>query len=155
VTLTIVPHDRDRIYAGALANTALVNRIKEIVGLAKGGDLDGAYDGYRDLFASADFAGYSLEDQRQALRLMISMKNTPKPATQAMVGAHRAASALLTGLVAAHREPADHELLGICHVVFGDEAGASEVFRAGLALERERDPQSKLCGTLMKRVSEL
>jgi hypothetical protein len=89
------------------------------------------------------------------MRLMISMKNTPKPATQAMVEAHRAAAALLTGLVAAHREPADHELLGICHVVFGDEAGASEVFRAGLALERERDPGSKLCGTLMKRVSEL
>jgi hypothetical protein len=142
-------------YAGVVANPVLVNRIKEIVGRAKGGDLDGAYDGYRDLFASGDFTEHPVEDQRQALRLMISMKNTPKPATQAMLDAHRAASVLLSGLVATHREPADHELLGLCHVVAGDEAGASSVFRAGLALERERDPQSKLCGTLMKRVSEL
>jgi hypothetical protein len=138
-----------------LANPALVTQIKEIVGRAKAGDLDGAYDGYRDLFASADFAGYALEDQRQAMRLMISMKNTPKPATQPMVGAHRAAAGLLSGLVAAHREPSDYELLGICQVVLGDETGASDTFRAGLALERERDPQSKLCGALMKRVSEL
>jgi hypothetical protein len=143
------------VYAVALANTALIERIKEIVGRAKGGDLDGAYDGYRDLFASGDFASYAVGDQRQALRLMISMKNTPRPATPAMAEAHRTASALLSALVAAHRDPADHELLGICHVVLGDEAGASNVFRAGLALERERDPQSKLCGVLMKRVSEL
>jgi hypothetical protein len=142
-------------YAVALANPALVTRIKEIVGLAKAGDLDGAYDGYRDLFASAEFERHPSDDQRQALRLMISMKGTPKPATPAMVGAHRAASARLSTLVAAHGEPADQELLGNCHVVFGDEAGASEIFRAALALERERDPQSKLCGTLMKRVSEL
>ena len=139
----------------ALANDALVSRIKEIVGRAKAGELDGAYDGYRDLFASADFAGYSIEDQRQAMRLMISMKNTPKPATPPMAEAHRAASTLLSKLVATLREPGDHELLGICQVVLGDEAGASATFRAGLALERERDPQSKLCGTLMKRVSEL
>jgi hypothetical protein len=138
-----------------LANAALVSRIKEIVGRAKGGDLEGAYAGYRDLFASGDFAGYATDDQRQALRLMISMKNTPKPATPAMADAHRAASALLSTLVTTHREPADHELLGICHVVLGDEATASNVFRAGLAIERERDPQSKLCGVLMKRVSEL
>jgi hypothetical protein len=138
-----------------LANTALIDRIKEIVGRAKGGDLDGAYDGYRDLFASGDFAGYAIDDRRQAMRLMISMKNTPKPATQAMAEAHRAASVLLSQLVATHREPADHELLGSCHVVLGDEAAASSVLRAGLALERERDPQSKLCGVLMKRVSEL
>ena len=37
--------------------------------------------------------------------------------------------------------------------VLGDEVSASRVFRAGLALERAKDPQSKLCGTLMKRVS--
>jgi hypothetical protein len=138
-----------------VANPVLVNRLKEIVGRAKGGDLDAAYDGYRDLFASEDFTGHPVEDQRQALRLMISMKNAPRPATPAMVEAHHAASVLLSGLVAAHREPADHELLGLCHLVAGDEAGASSVFRAGLALERDRDPQSKLCGTLMKRVSEL
>jgi len=142
-------------YAPVLANDALVARIKEIVGRAKGGDLDGAYDGYRDLFAGAEFASFQVEDQRQALRLMVSMKNTPKPATPAMLEAHRAASVRLSDLVSTHAEPADHELLGICYIVFGDEAAASSIFRAGLALERERDPQSKLCGALMKRVSEL
>ncbi|MEO8902573.1 MAG: hypothetical protein ABI488_11295, partial [Polyangiaceae bacterium] len=102
---------------------------------------------------SPEFAGYRVEDQRQALQLMVLMKGAPKPATPAMVKAHSAARHLLTTLVAAHSEPADHEMLGLCHVVLGDEASASEVFRAGLAIERVRDPQSKLCGTLMKRVS--
>lgn len=138
-----------------MANEALVQAVKEIVGRAKDGDLDGAYDGYRALFAGPDFAAYRIEDQRQALRLMVSMKGMPKPPTRAVVEAHRAASVRLRELVTAHVEPADHELLGMCHVVLGEEAEASAVFRAGLALERERSPQSKLCGVLMKRVSEL
>ena len=136
-----------------MANEELVRSIKDIVGRAKSGDTEGAYQGYHDLFASPAFAGYRVEDQRQALQLMVLMKGAPKPATVAMVRAHHAARSLLTGLVSSHGEPSDHELLGICHVVLGDEASASLVFRAGLALERERDPQSKLCGTLMKRVS--
>ena len=136
-----------------MANEELVRSVKEIIGRAKTGDTDGAYRGYRDLFASATFAGYRAEDQRQALQLMVLMKGAPKPATAAMVEAHGAARGLLTTIVADHAEPSDHELLGICHVVLGDEASASTVFRAGLAIERERDPQSKLCGTLMKRVS--
>ena len=136
-----------------MANEELVRSVKEIIGRAKQGDTDGAYGGYRDLFASPPFAGYRVEDQRQALQLMVLMKGAPKPATPAMVDAHRAAREILAGLVAAHHEPSDHELLGICHVVLGDEASASDVFRAGLAIERVKDPQSKLCGTLMKRVS--
>ena len=138
-----------------MANEELVRSVKEIVGRAKGGDTDGAYRGYRDLFASPAFAGYRVEDQRQALQLMVLMKGAPKPATASMLEAHRAAQGLLIGLVASHAEPSDHELLGICHVVCGDEASASSVFRAGLAIERERSPQSPLCGTLMKRVSML
>ena len=140
-------------YAVPVANEELVRSVKEIIGRAKGGDTDSAYRGYRDLFASPAFAGYRVEDQRQALQLMVLMKGAPKPATPAMVEAHRAAQGILVALVASHAEPSDHELLGICHVILGDEASASTVFRAGLALERERDPQSKLCGSLMKRVS--
>jgi hypothetical protein len=136
-----------------LANEELVRSIKDIVGRAKSGDADGAYRGYRDLFASPAFAAYRVEDQRQALQLMVLMKGAPKPATPAMLEAHGAARGLLTSLVASHAEPSDHELLGICHVVLGDEATASDVFKAGLALERLRDPQSNLCGTLLKRVS--
>ncbi|MET0790962.1 MAG: hypothetical protein ABW061_05530 [Polyangiaceae bacterium] len=136
-----------------MANEELVRSIKDIVGRAKNGDAEGAYRGYRDLFASPAFAGYRVEDQRQALQLMVLMKGAPKPATPIMIEAHGAARGILSGLVSAHAEPSDHELLGICHVVLGDEASASTVFRAGLALERVRDPQSKLCGALMKRVS--
>jgi hypothetical protein len=40
-------------------------------------------------------------------------------------------------------------------VVVGDEATASAIFKAGLRIERARNPQSDLCGTLMKRVSML
>ena len=136
-----------------MANEALVRSIKDIISRAKNGDADGAYDGYRELFVSPEFAGYRAEDQRQALQLMVLMKGAPKPPTRAMMKAHSAASALLSELVSTHAEPADHEMLGICHVVLGDEAAASAVFKAGLAIERVRDPQSKLCGTLMKRVS--
>jgi len=136
-----------------VANDALIESVKSIISRAKEGGLDAGYAGYRDLFTSATFAGYRAEDQRQALRLMVLAKGAPNPPSAAMTEAHRAALGLLTELVSAHAEPADHELLGMCHVVLGDEASASAVFRAGLAIERERDPQSKLCGTLMRRTS--
>jgi hypothetical protein len=138
-----------------VANEDLVRSIKEIVTRAKNGDPDGAYRGYQELFASDSFAGFRIEDQRQALRLMVMMKGAPKPPTPPMVEAHRAALGPLRALVDGHADPADHELLGICHVACGDEASASTVFRAGLAIERERSPQSPLCGMLMKRVSML
>jgi hypothetical protein len=137
-----------------VANEELVRSVKEIVGLAKN-DLEGGYRGYRDLFANAAFASYRPEDQRQALRLMVMMKGAPSPPTPAMVEAHSAALGPLTELVSVYEDPADHELLGICHVVLGNEASASAIFKAGLAIERERNPQSDLCGALMRRVSML
>ena len=136
-----------------MANEALSEAVKGIIGKAKEGGVDAGYQGYRELFTSAAFAGYRPEDQRVALRLMVLMKGAPQPPTAAMKDAHTVALGLLTGLVAAHAEPADHELLGLCHVVLGDEASAGAIFRAGLDLERARNPSSKLCGTLMKRVS--
>jgi hypothetical protein len=138
-----------------VANEKLVEAIKAIVARAKDGDMDGAYGGYRDLFATPAFAGYRVDDQRQALRLMIMMKHAPSKPPPAMVEAHRAAIPPLKQMVEVQHEPKDHELLGICHVVVGDEATASAIFRAGLAIERERSPQSDLCGSLMKRVSML
>jgi hypothetical protein len=138
-----------------VANEKLVQSIKALVALAKDGDMDGVYRSYRGLFADPAFVEYRVEDQRQALRLMVMMKGAPEPATPAMVDAHRAAITPLRQLVEVHREPKDHELLGICHVVAGDEAAAMAVFKAGLALERARNPQSDLCGVLMKRVSML
>jgi hypothetical protein len=136
-------------------NQELVQAIKAIVSRVKSGDVDGAFNGYRDLFASDAFRGYRLEDQRQALRLMVFMDAAPKNPTPAMVEAHRSAIVPLKELVAKLADSADHEMLGICHVTIGEEAAASEIFKAGLVIERARDPQSKLCGALMRRVSEL
>lgn len=136
-----------------MANEALVQRVKAIVALARSGDADGAYRGYKELFSSAEFGGFAPEDQRQALKLMILAKGAPQIPSPTVVDAHRAAIAPLVALVGAHREPADHELLGMAHQVVGDDESAATIFRAGLALERERNPQSDLCGSLMKRVS--
>ena len=138
-----------------MANEELVTAVKRIVGIARGGNLDDAYTAYAELFESPAFSGYRPEDQRQALRLMILAKNAPRKPTPAMVEAHRAAVPTLTELVSMHAEPADHEMLGICHVVLGNEESASRIFRAGLNLERERNPSSDLCGELMKRISLL
>jgi hypothetical protein len=138
-----------------VANEALINAVKEIVALAKNGDADAAYAGYRSLFGSPEFSTYRPEDQRQALKLMVLAKGVPETPTPAMLEAHRAALGPLTELVSAHGEPADHELLGVCHVVLGNEESASNIFKAGLVIERERDPGSVLCGALMKRVSML
>ena len=108
----------------------------------------------RELFSDA-FKTYRVEDQRQALKLMILKKGAPESPTAAMIEAHTAAIERLTELVSTHNEPADYELLGVCHVVLGNEESASGIFKAALAIERERDPSSTLCGTLMKRVSML
>jgi hypothetical protein len=136
-----------------MANEALVGAIKRILALSRGGDLDQVYFGYRDLLADAAFTTYRPEDQRQALRLMILAKNAPRKPTASMIEAHRAAVPTLTELVSVHQEPGDHEMLGICHLILGNEASASIIFRAGLAIERERSPGSDLCGELMKRIS--
>lgn len=135
-----------------MANEALVQAVKDIAAASKAGDSEAAYRGYRDLFTSDAFASYRVEDQRQALKLMILAKGLPAKPTPAMNEAYVSAVTCL-GRMIPLGEAADHELLGVCQVMLGDEASASETFKAGLAIERQRDPQSKLCGALMKRVS--
>jgi hypothetical protein len=137
-----------------MANEELVSAVKRIIGLSKT-NLDEAYLGYRDLFASASFYSYRPEDQRQALKLMILAKGAPHRPTEAMIAAHQAAVPSLTELVSTHHEPGDYEMLGICHVILGNEESASRIFREGLRLERERNAQSDLCGSFMKRISFL
>lgn len=137
------------------ANPELVAAVKQIAAVARTGELDQAYNGYRDLFASEAFLTYRPEDQRQALRLMILAKNAPRTPTATMKEAHRAAVAALNELVSSHEEPADYEMLGICHVVLGNEDSASTIFRRALALERQRNASSDLCGELLKRISFL
>lgn len=139
----------------SVVNEVLVAAIKGIVANARAGDLDAAYAGYRELFASDAFRGYEPQDRRQALRLMVHAKGVPDPPTPAMVEAFRVAIGPLSELVEQYREPVDYEMLGMCQVAVGDEGAAGESFRAGLAIERERSLQSDLCGALMKRISML
>lgn len=137
------------------ANEVLVATIKSIVSRARAGDIASAYAAYAELFASEAFRGYAAQDRRQALRLMVHAKGVPDPPTPAMVEAYRAAVEPLSALVAELGEPVDYEMLGICQVAVGDEAAAGQSFRAGLAIERERNVQSDSCGTFMKRISML
>ena len=73
---------------------------------------------------------HDAHDQRQALRLMVQAKGLPQPLSAAVIEAHRTAIAPLTDLVSKHNDPADYEMLGMCHVVVGDEAAAGAAFRA-------------------------
>jgi hypothetical protein len=138
-----------------MANDALLTAVKSIIAAARAGKLDDAYVGYRDLFESPAFATYEPHDQRQAMRLMVHAKGLPRPPPAAIGDAHRAAARLLTELVAKYDDPADYEMLGMCHIVAGDEDRAATVFRAGLTLERQRNAQSDLCGAFMRRISML
>jgi hypothetical protein len=144
------------VYGLGMANKdALVQAVKNAHKLWREGKLDEAYALYAEIFLAPDFGEHRPEDQRSALRLMILAKNAPQPerATQANIDAHRAAVGPLTDLVSNYGDPADHEMLGVCHVILGNIQSASAIFRAGLALERVRNPQSDLCGSLMKRIS--
>jgi hypothetical protein len=138
-----------------MASKELVDAIKAIVSHVRAGDRDKAYAGYKELFSSPAFRTYESGDQRNALKLMIHAKGVPHPPTPVIVEAHRAAIEPLTELVSSLGEPADYEMLGMCHVAIGNEVGAGAVFRAALVIERERNAQSDLCGSLMKRVSML
>jgi hypothetical protein len=138
-----------------MASPELVAAVKAIMGNARAGDLSAAYAGYKSLFGGPVFAACEPSEKRQALRLMVHAKGVPDPPTAPMVEAFRVALPALQALVKEHNEPADHEMLGMCHVATGNEKAAGEVFRAGLVIERERNAQSDLCGALMKRVSML
>jgi len=138
-----------------MANEALLTAVKAIVAQVRDKKMEEGYGGYRSLFASPAFRTYEPNDRRQALKLMVHAKNMPFQPAPYVVEAHRAAIEPLTEMVSVHNEPADFEMLGMCHAMVGNEHGAMAVFKAGLAIERERNAQSDLCGALMKRVSML
>jgi hypothetical protein len=133
----------------------LVKRIKVIVAQLRDQKLDDAYAGYNALFSDPEFMALRPEEQRQALKLMVHAKVQVRSPTPAMIEAHRAALMPLTELVSVHGEPGDHELLGTAHALLGNTQSADRIYRAGLALERERNPSSDLCGELMKKISLL
>ena len=137
-----------------MSKEVLVGAVKEIVTLARSGDAEGSFDGYKALFVRPEFADNRPEDQRQALKLLILAKRSGAK-SEKLIEAHRAAIAPLTDLVSRHNEPEDYEMLGICHLTIGNEAAAANMFREGLTLERARNAGSDLCGRLMTRVSSL
>jgi hypothetical protein len=132
-----------------------VAALKKIALLTRSGRGDEAYNEYAELYASEPFADYRPEDQRQALRMMVIPKTPPTTSSEAVIAAHRVAVRCLETLVSAQQEPADYELLGIAYTVIDDPPAASVAFQKGLERERERNPQSDLCGTLMRRLSGL
>jgi hypothetical protein len=136
-----------------MATEALVTEVKQIVALAKAGSADDAYKRYAVLFRSPEFRTYPMEEQRQAIKLVANIKVPPSRATPAQIDAFRAAVEPLSDILGALGAPEDFQWLGICCIVTGDERRAGELFRTGLKLERDRNPQSDLCGSLMKWVA--
>lgn len=136
------------------ATTMLVATLKHIQSLAKDGQVDEAYRQYALLFASQPFLMCRHEDQRQAIRLMFSAKGPPSQSDEAKA-AYKAVLPLLQALVLAQREPGDYEMLGMAYVGLAEPEKATGIYKKALEIERERDPGSDLCGTLMRRVSEL
>lgn len=132
----------------------MVARVKEIVLQARGGDVEGSFVGYQELFSSPDFVQNRPEDMRQALKLFVLAKRTGKP-SEKLLAAYRAAIAPLTELVSTQNEPEDYEMLGLCHLNIGNDQAASNMFREGLQLERARNAASDLCGRLMSRLSAI
>lgn len=138
-----------------MSKDELVAMLKQAVGFARAGKHDECFTVYRTVFSTPGFTHNRPEDQRQALRLLVHAKPPAGAPSPAMLEAHRAALLPLTELVSVYDEPTDYEMLGMCHLLVGNTDAASSMFRAGLAIERNRNPASDLCGTLMRRVAEL
>lgn len=137
-----------------MSKEALVACVKQINALQAAGDNDGAIEAYRDLFSQPWFSANKPEHQRQALKMLILTKRAGAP-TPAILEAHRAAIPPLTELVSTLEEPVDYEMLGICHLLIGNDQAAGNMFRQGLTLERARNAASDLCGRLMTRVASI
>ena len=137
-----------------MSKEVLVAAVKDIVTRARSGDAEGSFDGYKALFERPEFIDNRPEDQRQALKLLVLAKHTG-PKSEKLIEAHRSAIAPLTELVSKYNEPADYEMLGVCHVRIGNAEAAANMFREGLTLERAKNSGSDLRGRLMTRISGL
>ncbi|MCL2823397.1 MAG: hypothetical protein FWD57_05340 [Polyangiaceae bacterium] len=133
-----------------MASEQLKQAVKNIASLARAGQTEQVYEAYSALFADPVFLLSSAMDQRRSLKLMVYTKRRENIPPAYVVAAHRVAIEPLRELAGAFGEPADFEMLGICQTMCGDDTAAAISFRAGLNLERARNPQSDLCGSLMK-----
>ena len=136
-----------------MVTEALVVRIKQILAVAKAGKVDEAYKAYAELFRSAEFRLYPPEEQRGAIKLVANIKVPPSRPTPSQIDAFKAAIDPLKEILGGTGAPEDFQWLGICQMVTGNEKEAAELFRTGLKIERDRNPQSDLCGSLMKWVA--
>lgn len=143
----------------------LVGVVKQIMGHFRDGKNQAAYEAFAELLQRPTYGQLRPEDQRQALKLLIQGKrselgmhrelNASDPLDASILTSHRAALMPLTELVSTLSDPEDFELLGMVHQRLGNLESASSIYRAGLQLERERSPQSDLCGALMTRLSSI
>ncbi|HQY64665.1 MAG: hypothetical protein IPF92_13555 [Myxococcales bacterium] len=137
-----------------MSKEAFVAEVKRIVGLTRGGDLDAANHAFAALFASPIIDAQRPEDRRQAFKLLVLAKRSGAPSAS-LLSAISAARSPIDRLVAETHAAEDYEMLGVCHVLLGDPDTATTLIREGLRLEREKNPQSDLCGRLMTRLSAL
>lgn len=136
-----------------MANEALVSAVKQILSLFREKREEEGFAAYGRLFSSPEFGTFTPQEQRQALKLMINLKVPPLKPAPHMVAAYKEAMKPLKALIAAEQDPGDMELYGIAQIITGDEKGAGDTLRKALQMERERNPQSDLCGSLMKWVA--
>ncbi len=103
----------DGLIVDARNKDALAATMKRIVGSAREGKTPQAYAAYAKLFQDGDFARLRVQDQRQALKLMVMAKSPPPPSST-VDQAFRSARQRLEALVAETQDPADREMLSTC-----------------------------------------
>jgi hypothetical protein len=135
-------------------NDAPAGVLGKIVEFANAGSIVDACQECAALLESPLFVDCSLEDQRQALTLLRVLSKTAAP-SEALQAAHRVARDRAAGLVERTRDPADYELLGLCHVSLDEHSDALESFRKGLELEQSRNTESELCARLARHIGGL
>jgi hypothetical protein len=102
---------------------ALAATVKRIVGAARDGGTQLAFQAYSALFEDEDFARQRVQDQRQVLKLVVMAKSVPAR-SEPVVQAYRSALARLQALVTDGNDPGDQEMLGVCMRVLASlEAG--------------------------------
>lgn len=89
----------------------MIQALAQITSDFRRGDMDAAYQGYRDLFSNPAFAQGSADDRRHALRQFVHTQGAPTELTRTMRVAHDTAVGPLQALVAESDDPGDRELL--------------------------------------------
>lgn len=92
----------------------LIQALAQITSEFRRGDLDAAYQGYRDLFSSPAFHDSRPEDRRHALKQFIYTQGAPAQLTRSMRNAYDAALTPLQALIAEQSDSGDRDMLRIC-----------------------------------------